>query len=387
MKILMTTDNIGGVWTYATNLAVGLQKHGIETALAVIGEPLTAAQRKELNSIEYYHYEAKQEWMPDPWQDVRKAGKWLLGLSQALRPDLVHINSYSIGSLNWKVPLVVTLHSCVLTWWEAVHKEKAPDEWNEYREKVMEGIRAADLVVAPGNAMMNQAEKHYGPFRNKLIINNGRDGLLFRPDEKKEDFVFTMGRLWDRAKNAGTVIDAASKINYPVYIAGDYGSLPLYKLPGNIKLLGHLSNLQVAEFLARARVYLLPALYEPFGYSFLEAAFCRCALVGGNISSLREIWNDAMLYVDGDKPDEIAILVNELMEDKERTEDLGNKALARAKEKYSLDTMIGYYKDMYLKTVAPQMENSRDGAGTSFMARRVKGHRSYPFHVNKKSAE
>jgi glycogen synthase len=39
MKVLMTTDNIGGVWTYALAMAHGLKKHGVEVVLAVIGNP------------------------------------------------------------------------------------------------------------------------------------------------------------------------------------------------------------------------------------------------------------------------------------------------------------------------------------------------------------
>ena len=42
--------------------------------------------------------------------------------------------------------------------------------------------------------------------------------------------------------------------------------------------------------MARASIYALPARYEPFGLSILEAALSGAALVLGDIPSLREVW-------------------------------------------------------------------------------------------------
>ena len=47
---------------------------------------------------------------------------------------------------------------------------------------------------------------------------------------------------------------------------------------------------------ARASVFVEPARYEPFGLAALEAAPCGCALVLGDIPSLREVWGDSALY-------------------------------------------------------------------------------------------
>jgi glycosyltransferase involved in cell wall biosynthesis len=62
-------------------------------------------------------------------------------------------------------------------------------------------------------------------------------------------------------------------------------------------LLGRLDAARMAERYASASIYALPARYEPFGLSALEAAAAGCALVLGDIRSLREIWGDAALFV------------------------------------------------------------------------------------------
>lgn len=48
--------------------------------------------------------------------------------------------------------------------------------------------------------------------------------------------------------------------------------------------------------MGRAAVYAAPALYEPFGLAILEAAQAGCALVLGDLPSLRELWGDAAAY-------------------------------------------------------------------------------------------
>ena len=58
--------------------------------------------------------------------------------------------------------------------------------------------------------------------------------------------------------------------------------------------------------IARAAIYALPAHYEPFGLSILEAAMSGCALVLGDIPSLREIWGDAAVFVHPDNRDAVA---------------------------------------------------------------------------------
>ena len=45
MKILMTADAVGGVWTYALDLAVGLAPRGVEVVLAVLGPAPSPRQR------------------------------------------------------------------------------------------------------------------------------------------------------------------------------------------------------------------------------------------------------------------------------------------------------------------------------------------------------
>jgi glycosyltransferase involved in cell wall biosynthesis len=81
---------------------------------------------------------------------------------------------------------------------------------------------------------------------------------------------------------------------------------------------------------ARAAVFAAPARYEPFGLGPLEAARARCALVLGDIPSLREVWGDAALFVDPSDDDALAAAIRRLIDDDPLRSEMAERARARA---------------------------------------------------------
>jgi glycosyltransferase involved in cell wall biosynthesis len=67
--------------------------------------------------------------------------------------------------------------------------------------------------------------------------------------------------------------------------------------PGQAHLLDRLDAEALARWMGRAAIFAHPARYEPFGLAVLEAALCGCALVLGDVESLRELWDGAALFV------------------------------------------------------------------------------------------
>ena len=299
-RVLMTVDTVGGVWTHGLDLAEQLSRRGVAVTLASLGPLPSAAQREaaeRLGGVELEAGDFMLEWMDDPWLDVAAAGEWLLELEARLRPDLIHLNGYTLAALPWRAPVLVGAHSCVGSWFRAVRGEALPPRWDAYRRKVAQGLRGAGCVVAPSGFMLRELRRHYGFNGRGVVIYNGRAPSAVAPCEK-EPFIFTAGRLWDEAKNAVTLDAAAREIPWPVIAAGEL------RAPGGAEAsldhlisLGRLDAGNVAEWMARASVFALPALYEPFGLTPLEAALAGCALVLGDIPSLREIWDEAAFFV------------------------------------------------------------------------------------------
>lgn len=351
MKILVTTDAVGGVWNYSLNLVEALAHRGVEVVLACMGPGPSALQREQLGGTgsRFYSRPYALEWMPDPWSDVEQASDWLLQIRDDEQPDLVHLNGYCHAQLNWDCPVVVVAHSCVYTWWQAVHGNRPDISWHRYYHEVRRGLRSANAVVAPTASMMVACQHLYGPLSNARVIYNG----LSMPSEMqspKEPMVFSMGRLWDDAKNMAALVEAAARIDAPVLIAGEPGQWRT-ELPANVRLLGYLGSEHKLQFLKRARVYALPVRYEPFGLSFLEAAHCGCALVGGRIDSLLELWGDAMAYVDPDDPSELAQTCNRLLQDQNYLQTMASRACDRARG-YSLASQAASYYALYRELLA-----------------------------------
>lgn len=330
----MTADTVGGVWTYAIELCRALAPMGVRVDLATLGGPLSASQALEARAVPgltLHESTWRLEWMDDPWEDVRASGEWLLELEARLGPDIVHLNGYSHGALPWRAPALVVAHSCVLSWWQAVKGEPAPERYARYRDEVTRGLRAVSHVVAPSAAMLAEARRYYGPFLATRVIANARRAEAFLPG-RKEAFVLAAGRLWDEAKNLAALEAAAPHLPFPVRVAGEV------QHPGGgdaavarqTQPLGRLSPVELAGWMGRAAIYALPARYEPFGLSVLEAGLAGCALVLGDIPSLRELWEDAALFVHPDDTQELTETLRHLMEHPARRERLAARARARA---------------------------------------------------------
>ena len=349
LRILMTADTVGGVWSYALDLARALTPYGISVTLAAMGPPLSPYRQSEVEAITNLTVHArnyKLEWMDDPWDEVQAAGQWLLELEDATHPDIIHLNGYAHGSLPFHAPILMAAHSCVCSWMRAVRGSEAGSEWSRYRKAVQQGLGHAALVAAPTQAMLSALEDHYEPLPNSQVISNGRDARQFQPAHK-EPLILTAGRVWDEAKNIGALNAIADQLAWPVYAAGEAqhpsgGTTSLTAL----RMLGSLPPRELGCWFARAAIYALPARYEPFGLSVLEAALSGCALVLGDIPSLREVWGEAALFVAPDNPAALRTAIKTLMESTSLRREMAERALRRAGY-FTLERMAEGYVDAY----------------------------------------
>lgn len=348
-RVLMTADTVGGVWTYAMELTRELCRSGWQVTLATMGGPASADQVAEATAIaglDWIASDLRLEWMDDPWHDVDEAGRWLLDVEAAVAPAVVHLNGFAHAALPWRSPVLVVGHSCVASWWEAVRGEEAPEGWNEYRRRVRAGLAHADLVVAPTAAMLAALARQHGPLPATRVIGNGRDPSRFA-GTGQEPFVLTVGRLWDEAKNTAALAHVAHRLPWPVYLAGEErhptgGTTPA----AGCRSLGRLGQDGIAHWLGRAAIYAHPAKYEPFGLAAVEAALSGCALVLGDIASLREVWGDAASFADPADPEAIHDAVRRLIDDAPLRRELAGRARWRARE-LSPVSMARAYRESY----------------------------------------
>jgi glycosyltransferase involved in cell wall biosynthesis len=348
----MTADAVGGVWTYCLHLAEGLVRAGIGVDLAVLGPAPRDEQRAaaaRIPGLTLFARPYRLEWMPGASDDLGPSGAWLQELAGERRASVVHLNAYAHGALPFAAPKLVVAHSCVLSWWQAIHGCAPPaSEWHGYARAVRAGLAGADHVVAPSAAMLRALEACYGPFATRAsVVPHGLPPGGRRP-ARKQSFVLTTGRIWDEGKNIAALVAAAPSVSWPICVAGE--GPPEDDSPGTSPPLRWLGRLDSAEMLAayrRAAIYALPAQYEPFGLSVLEAAQGGCALVLGDIESLRENWDGAAAFVDPRDPDRLAAEIEALIGDPGRRASLAIKARLRARRFRAAamcDATLGLYQ-------------------------------------------
>jgi glycogen(starch) synthase len=356
-RVLMTADTVGGVWEYSLDLSRALAAAGVSVTLATMGGEPSPRQRRAADTIPSLTLRTstwKLEWMAEPWDDVDASGGWLLELDGAIRPDVIHLNGFCHGALPWSAPVLMVAHSCVLSWWESVKGEVAPPASDTYRRAARQGLTAAGCVVAPSRWMAGEIQRLYGV--KTAAISNGRDRAAgFAPGGDKQPVVLAAGRLWDPAKNLAALDRACAGVSWPLYLAGPaQGPFGDVFVAENGTMLGPLAQTELATWMRQASIYALPAKYEPFGLSALEAALCGCALVLGDIPSLRENWEGAALFVDPDDPSSIRGALDALIDTPELLDSLGRRAAQRARQ-FTTQRMA----DGYLAAYAQLIEAAR----------------------------
>ena len=324
MRVLMTTDAVGGVWAYATELRAALAAQDVEVTLACLGtEPPP--------EDDVPHHAGRLEWQQDPWRDVVEAGEWLLALADDVGADVVHANSFSLGSVKWRRPAIVVGHSCVGSWFESVRGVPAPEEWDAYRVRVSHGLLCADEVVAPTAAMLAELRRLYAVGDRGRVIHNGVSPQPAPPADK-EPFVLAAGRLWDEAKGLD-VLDAVD-FAWPVRVAGAGGATTR-----RAELLGSLPRTELRALMGRAAIFAHPARYEPFGLVVLEAALAGCTLVLGDIPSLRELWDGVAYFVAPGDARSLAVALDEAA--------AAPRSAEQRARLYSAERMARDYADLY----------------------------------------
>ena len=334
-RILMTVDAVGGVWQYATELCAALAPLGFETVLACIGPPPDHARRDALAAIpalKLIDTGLDLDWLAPDAAALDATADAIAALAEAEGADLVHLNQPAFAVARFTMPVVVVVHSCVATWWDAVHGGDAPAGFAWQTERVARGLRRADAIVTPSHAFAAVVRETYDLPATPAVVWNGRTAFPPR-DRPTADLAFTAGRLWDRGKNAVCLDRVAARLRHPFHAAGTVRgpngeAIALHHL----EPLGVLDEDALAARLSARPIFVSAALYEPFGLAVLEAAQAGCALVLSDIPTFHELWDGAALFVPPSDDDGFVKAIETLLADRDKRMTAGAAARRRTAE-------------------------------------------------------
>jgi len=361
-RIMMTVDAVGGVWRYALDLAAGLHREGVATLLVGLGPGPDHAQESEAEAapgLTLRWTDLPLDWLAGGPGEIANVPSRLADIANGSGVDLVHLNTPTqLGTGVFRQPVVAASHSCLATWWAAVHPgEDLPEKWTWNAALTGEGLRAADAVLAPSASHAAGLLAAYGPLPRLHVVHNSSQAQF--PDVPKQNLVLAAGRWWDPGKNLSVLDEAAGNCAWPVIAAG-----PLQGPDGNLcqprhaEAPGSLDRNALNARLAEAAIFASTALYEPFGLAVLEAARASCALVLSDIPTFRELWDGVALFVDPDDPEAVAAGFAALIADPERRHALAAAAQKRA-ETYSSAAQMCSVLDVYAEAMAAAPELAR----------------------------
>ncbi len=343
-RVLLTADTVGGIWTYALDLARGLSGHGVRVVLVTLGpkpRPMQLAAAAGVPGLVVRALEQPLDWMARSEEELRRAATAVAELAARSDVDLVHLHSPALGIVRFPVPIVAGCHSCLLTWWRAMRDTAPPPADFLWRAgMVAAGLDAARLRIAPTAAFAQTTARAYALADPPVVVHNGRQRPPPRPPAPRRDTVLTAGRLWDEGKDVATLDRAAQLLpSVAVLAAGpSRGPNGVVLATRHLRLLGALDAASLQHRLSRAGIFVSCARYEPFGLAVLEAAQAGCALVISDIPSFRELWHGAAAFFPPGDAQALAETVRRLRQAPRARQDLAEAALARARL-YSLEAM------------------------------------------------
>jgi len=100
--------------------------------------------------------------------------------------------------------------------------------------------------------------------------------------------------------------------------------------PANILYTGRRSDAEIKSLYTQAFAYVLPSLYEGFGFPPLEAMYCGCPVIASDRTSIPEVCGDAALYFDPLSKESLRFAVDRIVTDNELRNTLIEKGHERS---------------------------------------------------------
>lgn len=363
MRLLITTDTVGGVWTYTCELVSGLLHEGVSVLLMTLGRKLSASQAawstvmlgKYPHSFMLAPTSYKLEWMENADADITASREYLISLVSKWEPDLLHTNQFCFASLDLPISKVLVAHSDVVSWWQAVHGvSPLRSVWfDTYRGIAREGVQQATCVIAPTQWMLDQIHMNFGAPLHSRVIANGCSLPTVSSRRPRQLRAISVGRLWDEGKNIAILRDLSADM--PLAVAGelcspDSGLNPhdtaVFR-PDGVEYLGILDKTQIHALMQTSAIYVATSRYEPFGLAPVEAALAGCAIVANDIPPFREVWGDAAIYFARNDRDSLRATLSRLAANPELLGQHAHLATQRARARYLALKMISAYMHLY----------------------------------------
>jgi glycosyltransferase involved in cell wall biosynthesis len=306
MRPLQSPSAGRGVGSYARGLLGGLIAEGFDSRLTLLLDagldepPLPPGRYVLAGSRRRYHGQLA----------AYEEAVALRADLERIRPALYHAIDLRLPGRS-PVPFVVTLHDLIPWAWGGSRMVGERSRYWLGRRL----LKRADAVIAVSKSTAADAERFGRVDAQRVRVVYEAPGEMFKPSAGARErvmqrwgieagYLLFVGAL-DARKDPSSLLRAwtAARALGPelqLVVAGDPGKQAPPSMPG-ARLLGRVSDEELADLYTAAGCFVFPSRYEGFGLPCLEAMACGCPVAAFRNSSLAEVIDGAgSLVEDGD---------------------------------------------------------------------------------------
>ena len=272
-----------------------------------------------------------------------------------IKPDIYHPTYYDhIGLCNHKnCKKVITVYDMIYP--KLSHSQKDIDPTTTMMQNCVE--KADKIIAISENTKRDLIEYFKIPESHIKVIYLAANHIFRSRSNKKENdvylkryktnkpFILYVGERagYKGYKNFKTLLKAFSVWNKRkdfnlICIGGrnrwspeDSQIIRKENIRESVMLFSDVTDEELRKFYSNAYVYVIPSLYEGFGFPPLEAMTCNTPVIAARTSSLPEVIGDAGLYFNPLSVEELIRRLDTLVDDTELRETLKTKGLRRSK--------------------------------------------------------
>ncbi len=266
--------------------------------------------------------------------------------------DIYHATDYQIPKLS-RTRVVATLHDSV----SLMKPEWVTDLARSYKNMVLRSAASwADLVIAISTAAVPDLVEYFGLSEDRIrVVHNGiapawlevmaeaEISEILDCYNLKPGYILFVGTLQPRKNIAGIlaayeILPEKLRREFPLVLVGKAGwkvedelaRIRHLQAQGQCLWLDYVGHDHLRALYQAASLFLFPSLLEGFGIPVLEAFASGVPVVTSNITSLPEVAGGAAELVDPYNVEEIAAVVEKVLEDRVLAADLVGKGRLRA---------------------------------------------------------
>ncbi|MHB8163130.1 MAG: glycosyltransferase family 4 protein [Methanoregula sp.] len=282
--------------------------------------------------------------------------------------DLVHIHTPLCPVFHTKIPIIVTVHTPMLT--DSRHLEivgfrsiigRIMARFVSYPNE-LKVLKKGDLITSVSEAVAVELQEYGLDKKRIIVIRNGVDESVFYPPSCKgnEKYILYTGRLshrkglFDFIESAQWVLKDHPNIHYIIPGKGELqdqlkSKVKQMGLEAKIKFLGFLDKEQIITLYQNAIIFVMPSHYEGLPTVLLEAMACGLPVIATDIGGNNEVITSYQngILVPPKSPVELAKAIEILLHDEDLRRRLGNNARDTIIREYTWEKIAGNTIDCY----------------------------------------